>query len=294
MRRSVFWLYAVSVLFGLLTMILFVGSAAYWWFEGTPKVFGEYWDYTGIIGGEFALAVLGTAAFMVADFTRQGAVTSQRTGGALGRGTNRVDVGRRSYLSRALWMLVPLSIWGAITFVPLWASSVGDEYERHHFDPSSNLGWLIGANAFFAAGAFGVMVMSMTKALFYDAAERSGRIAARRPRRQPGTPTNRRRRKKRGGKHMQKPVYSPEPRDAAFWRGTSYFFRLELICGFILFGFLGVLPLALSEGEGYPPGELWAPIACGIIGVIGFIIAANSWRSGEPLTASESLTGGVL
>lgn len=292
MHRAVPWLYAAAVGFAVLTLALFVGTATYWWFEGTPKVLGVYWDSTGIIGGEFALLVLATAAFLIADFGRQDAITPQRRGGALGLGTNRVNVGRRSYLSRFLWMLIPLAMWALITYIPLWATTIGDRYERRILDPSSDLAWLIGANSFFAAGAFGVMVLSMIKALFYDWADRSGRIAARRPRPQPLTQQKKRRGRRRT--QSSRPVVSPPPRDAAFWRGVSYFFRLELIAGFIFFGFLGALPLALSEGEGYPASELWAPIASGAIGLIGVIIAANSWRSGEPLTAAESLTAGVL
>jgi hypothetical protein len=272
--RGVAIAYAVGAFFALLTVGLFLWTTTTWWNEGSVYDLpgGSFWTQNSIIGLEFLFLVLGTAAILMAEFSRQGIKTE--SGGPLGFGTNRVDVSRRSYVSRVLWMLVPLLSWAAIVFVPLWASATGDPYETPEYGSPESMWYVIGANAVLAAGAFGVMVASFVKALFYDRAARLGRldVAKKGPRK--GLPVQ-------------------PARGEALFALLSYQARLELVFAFLAVGTFGLLPYAFADPDGVPSYVPPLMIGAALALVVAVVIAANSWRSGRRLTAAESLVGGI-
>lgn len=274
MTRGVAIAYAVGVFFAVLTVGLFLWTATTWWNEGSLYDLpgGSFWTQNSIIGLEFLFLVLGMAAILMAEFSRQGIRTE--SGGPLGFGTNRVDVARRSYFSRVAWMVVPLVSWAAIVFVPLWASATGDPYETPEYGSPDGMWFVIGANAMLAAGAFGVMVASFVKAVFYDHAARLGRL-------------ERARKGKRKGLTAQ-----PAPGEALFVL-LSYQARLELILAFLAVGTVGLLPFAFADTDGVPGFVPAVMIGAAVVLVLALVIAANAWRSGRALTAAESLVGGV-
>ncbi|SKC59023.1 hypothetical protein ACUWEX_12180 [Okibacterium fritillariae] len=274
MTRGVAIAYAVGSFFALLTVGLFLWTTTAWWNEGSVYDLpgGRFWNQNSVIGLEFLFLVLGMAAILMAEFSRQGITTE--SGGPLGLGTNRVDVTRRRYFSRVAWMLVPLLSWAAIVFVPLWASATGDPYETPEYGSPESMWVVIAANAIIAAGAFGVMVASFVKAVFYDRAARLGRL-------------------ERSKKGKRKGLTAKPARGEGFFALVSYQGRLELVLAFLAVGTLGLLPFAFADEEGvasYVPAVM---IGAVVTLVIALVIAANSWRSGRALTAGESLVGGI-
>ncbi|ONI65453.1 hypothetical protein ALI44B_00030 [Leifsonia sp. ALI-44-B] len=270
MNRGVLVAYLIGAFFAALTVALFVWTTSTWWTEGYISVLpgGTFWNMNSIIGLEFLFLVLGTAAIMVGEFSGHGNLRAEK-GGPIGLGTNKVDVTRRSYASRVLWMLVPLMSWAAIMFVPFVIISSGDPIDTPEFGSPEDMWWVIGANAFAAAGAFGAMLASFVKALFYDRAIRTGRLA-----------------------RTRKGQLAAPPAGSAFWRFASYQARLELVFGFIAVGTLGVMPYAMQD-DGQPGIVLWVGGSAVVLAIVALVIAANSWRSGEKLTAGESMVGGI-
>lgn len=284
MTRGIMWLYIAGSALSLLTVAVFV---AFCWHSAavSDRLFSL--DANAIIGIEFLLLVLATAAIMIAEFSHKASSAVVPDGGIYGRGANHVDVPRRSYLERVLWMLVPITAWAAIFLTPLLITNADQVWDWNAYQPATYAEIVVIGNAFTAAGCFGAMLFSLVKAIGYDAADRMGLTPRRTLVTKPG---------KKGRKARRKVVTQwPSPqRYSGLWTFVSYMWRLDLIFGFIAVGFVGTLPYTLVHGEGYPSSDLWAPIAAAIIGVAGLAIATNSWRSGEPLTAGESLTTGVL
>ena len=284
MTRGIMWLYIVGSLLSLLTVAVFV---AFCWYAAATRDRLFSWDANAVIGIEFLLLTLATAAIMIAEFSNKASSAVDPDGGLYGRGANHVDVPRRSYLERVLWMLVPIIAWTAIFFTPLFIANADQSWDWNAYRPGTYDEIVVIANAFAAAGSFGVMLFSLIKAIGYDTADRLGLT----PRRMLVTKQG-----KKGKKPRRKVVTQwPTPqRYSGFFTFVSYMWRLDLIFGFIAIGFVGTLPYTLVHGEGYPAADLWAPISAAVLGIAGLAIATNSWRSGEPLTAGESLTTGVL
>lgn len=284
MTRGILWLYIAGSVLLLLTVAVFV---AFCWHSATVSDRLFSLDANAIIGIEFLLLTLATAAIMIAEFSLKASSAVDPDGGLYGRGSTHVDVPRRSYLERVLWMLVPLTAWAAIFFTPLLIVNADQTWDWNAYQPATYAEIVVIANAFTAAGSVGVMLFSLIKAVGYDTADRLGLTPRRMLVTKPG---------KKGRKPRRKVVTQwPTPqRYSGFYTFVSYMWRLDLIFGFIAIGFVGTLPYTLVRGEGYPVADLWAPISAAVIGVAGLVIATNSWRSGEPLTAGESLTTGVL
>lgn len=281
MTRGIVWLYIIGSALSVLTVAVFVGFC---WHSAAVSDRLFSWDANTVIGIEFLLLVLATAAIMIAEFSHKARAAVNPEGGITGRGSNLVDITRRSYLERALWMLVPLVAWAAIFFTPLLILNSEQSWDWDAYQPAGNAEIIVIANAFTAAGCFGAMLFSLIKAIGYDIADRLGLMPVRRV-----VMTKGKRPKRKVVTHW--PTAQPS---SQFWLFVSYMWRLDLIFGFIAVGFLGALPYALVGGGGYPAADLWAPIAAAVLGVAALVIATNSWRSGEPLTAAESLTVGVL
>ena len=94
------------------------------------------------------------------------------------------------------------------------------------------------------------------------------------------------------------------PAGHRFWRGASYQFRIELWAGFAAGAALGLIPFALAE-TGVDCASIFAECLAGIpslafgtlvTGVIfatlAVALASQTWRSGEYLTAAESMASG--
>jgi hypothetical protein len=285
--RGIVWLYVAGSGLSLAAVALFVGFC---WHSArvSDRLFSL--DANAVVGIEFLLFTLATAAIMIAQFSHRGRAARNPVGGISGTGSNLVDVARRSYLERVLWMLVPLTAWAAIFFTPLLIANSGQPWDWDVYHPGTYAEIVVIANAFAAAGAFGAMLLSLIKALCHDLADRLGLTPTRQ------TVVRKAKKGKGTGKTKTKVVTSwPNgQRSSGLWLFLSYMWRLELVFGFVAVGFLGCLPYALVGGEGYPTADLWAPITAAVLGAAAVVIAANSWRSGEPLTTAESLTTGVL
>jgi hypothetical protein len=292
MSRGIIGLHIAGSALSLAAVALFVGFC---WHSAqvSDRLFSL--DANAVIGIEFLLLMLATAAILIAQFSHRGRAAHNPEGGISGTGSNLVDVTRRSYLERVLWMLVPLTAWAAIFFTPLLIANSGQPWDWDAYHPGTYAEIVVVANAFAAAGVFGAMLLSLIKALCYDLADRLGLTPTRTT--VVRKTTNGKGKKAKGkGKGKTKVVTSwPNgQRSSGLWLFLSYMWRLELVFGFIAVGFLGGLPYALVGGEGYPVADLWAPVTAAVLGAAALVIAANSWRSGEPLTAAESLTTGVL
>lgn len=229
-----------------------------------------------LIGVEFLLLVIAAAAFLLAEFSRRGALAT-REGGLLGVGTNTVSLRRISTPVRLLWMLVPILLWAGMSLVPLALAFSGPTAPGEPirtgpaYDSGSVLWLLITVNAAGAAGAFGAMLASLVKALAYDHAARRGVLA-----------------------------WNPDgtllrPRQSSgLWTALAYHARLDLIAGFIATAALGCLPFALAETGPERSGLVLASVVTAVIaGACALLVALNAWRSGRALTAGESLAAPV-
>ncbi|WP_157157221.1 hypothetical protein [Diaminobutyricimonas sp. LJ205] len=237
----------------------------------------EGWTRNHVIGVGFILIVLAAACFILAEFSRRGRIEQDRDGGMFGFGSNRSETGRVSTGFRVLWILVGLAGWCALTLLPLVL--VGNYYA------GDDLWFILAAYGFFAAGSVGVMLTSLVKAAFHDRAVAAGRFV-------------------HVSEATGRKASAQLPSGQKFWRFASYQFRLELLVGFAAGATLGLIPFALAE-TGADCGSIFAECLLGIptlalgtlvtgviLAALAVALASQTWRSGEHLTAAESMASG--
>jgi hypothetical protein len=238
---------------------------------------GGFWTPDHVLITGFILIVFASACFILAELSRRGRIQQDRDGGMFGFGANRSETGRVSVGVRLFWIAVGLVTWGALVPLPL---VLGNYYYAE-----ADLWMIVSGYGFVTAGMVGVMITSLVKAAFHDRAVADGRFVHL---------------SEATGKKPKKRL----PAGQKFWHAWSYQMRIELWAGFAAGAAFGLVPLALAEtgtdcSWGFAdcvagiPSLVLSTVVTGVVLAIGAVLlASQTWRSGEHLTAAESMASG--
>ncbi len=217
----------------------------------------------------FLVLMVAAAPLFLAEYQRRGAWTSRDRGFFQG-GSNVVLLRPLRTVTRLLWLVATVAIWGILLALPVWLA-----VWHGWFNGARDDFWMLTVfYGFVAAGFSGAILGSLLKAVTYD------RLAA---------------------VFGSRIVHGSASQIG--WRMFSYQFRLELWFAFISAGTLGTLPALYRSAARHCGGDIsgcvlridhaWLTTVLWVVGVsaaLSLVGILNSWRSGKSLYSLESVS----